>query len=184
MKNALILHGTQGSPRTNWFQWLKKELEKKGYKVWVPKLPKPEKPRVSRNVKYIFNNKNWQFNSESILIGHSSGPATILGLLDELPDEIIVNKCIFISAFTEDDWEPNVELFDYNYDFRKIKTKAKKFILIHSDNDPYVPLKQSKDLAVKLNGKLIMEKGQGHFNLEKSPQYKKFPLLLKLIDEI
>ena len=131
MKNALILHGTLGSPKENWFQWLKKELQRKEYKVWVPKLPKPEKPRVSRNVKYILKNEKWKFNSDSVLIGHSSGPATILGILNELPENVIVNKCIFVSAFTESDWEPNAELFDYEYDLGKIKKKAKEFILIH-----------------------------------------------------
>src|SRR3972149_5774879 len=122
MKNALILHGTMGSPRGNWFQWLRKELQMKGWKVWVPMLPKPEKPRVSRNVKYIFSNKNWKFNKNSVLIGHSSGPATILGILNELPEDAVVDKCIFVSAFIEDDWEPNAELFDYKYNFLKIRT--------------------------------------------------------------
>ena len=31
MKNALILHGTQGNSGENWFPWLKKKLEEKGY---------------------------------------------------------------------------------------------------------------------------------------------------------
>lgn len=180
-KNAIILHGTLSSPNGNWFQWLKKQLQKKGYSVWVPKLPKPDKPSVKRNIKYILGNRKWNFNSKSVLIGHSSGPASILGILNELPLGTSVNKCIFVSAFTKSDWSPNSKLFDYKYRFNNIKTKSKKFILIHSDNDPYIPLKQAKSLAEKLDGKLIIKKGQGHFNLEKSPQYKKFPELLKYL---
>jgi len=26
MKNALIIHGTEGYPKENWFPWLKKEI--------------------------------------------------------------------------------------------------------------------------------------------------------------
>ena len=182
MKNAIILHGTLGSPKGNWFQWLKSELQTKGYKVWVPKLPTPAKPRISRNVKYILYNKNWKLNPESILIGHSSGPATILGLLNKLPDGVFVNKCIFVAPFTKSSWEPNSELFDYKFDYKKIKSKAKKFIIIHSDTDPYTPLNQPTDLARKLGAKLIIKKGEGHFNLEKGPQYRKFPFLLTLVD--
>lgn len=149
----------------------------------MPKLPKPEKPRVGRNVKYIFNNKKWKFDKDSVLVGHSSGPATILGILNELPNNVAVAKCIFVSAFIEDDWEPNAELFDYKYDFGRIKKRAKEFILIHSDDDPYVPLKQSENLSKKLGGKLIVKKGQGHFNLEKGLQYKKFPFILEILGE-
>ena len=182
MKNAIIIHGTGGSPTGNWFQWLKKELQFKGYKVWVPKLPNPGKPRVSKNVAYILNNKKWKFNSDSVLIGHSSGPLTILGILSELPDDIVVKKCILVAPFTKSDWEPNSELFDYNFDFAKIKSRSKKFIVIHSDTDPYTPLDQPTKLARRLGAELIIKNGEGHFNLEKGPQYKKFPFLLTLID--
>ena len=34
-----------------------------------------------------------------------------------------------------------------------------------------------------LGGKLIIKKGQGHFNLEKGNKYKKFPLILELLNE-
>ena len=181
MKNALILHGTMGSPDGNWFRWLESELVKKGYKVWVPKLQKSEKPRVSENVDYIFKRK-WKFDRDSVLVGHSSSPATIWAILQELPDDVIVSMCIFVSAFIKSDWEANSELFDYKYDWKKIKRHSKKFILIHSDNDPYTPLSQAKMLAKNLNGELIIKEGQGHFNLEKGPEYKKFPFLLKLIE--
>ena len=183
MKNALILHGTMGSPKGNWLQWLKRELTKMSYKVWVPKLPYPKKPRVSRNIKYILGNKKWKFNNDSVLIGHSSGPATILGILNELPENVKVKKCIFVSAFTENDWEPNAKLFDYKYDFAKIKKNAKNYILIHSDDDPYVPLEQSINLSKKLGGKLIVIRSQGHFNLEKDIKYKQFPELLLYVFE-
>jgi len=145
MKNAIIFHGTEGSPRGNWFQWLKRELTKKGWKVWAPKLPDPNKPKASKDAKYVL--EKWKLNSESVLIAHSSGCAVVLGVLSLLPKDIVINKCILVSVFTESEWEANSDLFDIKFDFAKIKNKAKEFVFIHSDNDPYVPLKQAEDLA-------------------------------------
>jgi uncharacterized protein len=185
MKNALILHGTLGSPEGNWFSWLKKELENKGYKVWLPKLPDSELPNLKKYNKFIFSNKDWEFNSESIIVGHSSGAVAILGILNELPENVVVRECILVSCFEKDSpggkWEPSRELFDYNFDFEKIKRHANKFVLINSDNDMYCPVDGAKAIANKLGAKLIVKEGQGHFNLDVSPQYKEFPFLLTLI---
>jgi predicted alpha/beta hydrolase family esterase len=185
MKNVLILHGTQATSKSNWCPWLKKELEEKGFRVWLPDLPNPNLPSLTGINKFIFANKDWEFNSDSIIVGHSSGAIAILAILSELSENVILDKCILVSYFTKDStggkWEPNARLFDYDFDFEKIKKHAKKFIIVHSDNDPYGPLEDVKKLAQKLGGELIIKKGQGHFNLEKGKQYHQFPFLLELI---
>jgi predicted alpha/beta hydrolase family esterase len=151
MKNVLILHGTQANSGSNWFSWLRDELKKKGFKVWLPDLPNPNLPSLTGINKFIFANKDWEFNHETIIVGHSSGAIAML--------------------------------FDYDFDFEKIKKHAKKFIIVHSNNDPYGPLEDVKNLAQKLGGELIVKKDQGHFNLEKGKQYRQFPFMLKLIVE-
>jgi len=187
MKNVLILHGTQASSKSNWFLWLRDELEKKGFKTWLPDLPGSDLPSLQSISKFILASKDWEFNSDSIIIGHSSGAIAILAILNELSSNVVLDKCIFVSYFEKNssggEWEPNAKLFDYDFDFAKIKTKAKKFIIIHSDNDPYAPLTGAKVLAEKLGGELIVKKDQGHFNLEKGEQYHQFPELLELIEE-
>ena len=180
MKNVLILHGTNGNHESNWFQWLENEFTQKGYKVWVPDLPYAEKPNTERYNHQIF--LNWKFDSDSIIIGHSSGAVAILGLLQSLPSEIAIKKAILVAGFTDDlGWDPLKELFIKPFDYKKIKTKAKEIILFHSDNDPYVSLSHGNKLKELLGAKLIILPGQGHFNLEAGRRYKQFPELLKYL---
>jgi predicted alpha/beta hydrolase family esterase len=46
MKNAIILHGTGDTPTDFWFPYIKENLEKRGYSVWLPQLPNAEKPNL------------------------------------------------------------------------------------------------------------------------------------------
>ena len=178
MKNTLILHGKDGDSQENWFPWLEKELEKEDYKVWVPDLPGADKPSIERHATFLLEN-----NAESILIGHSSGAVTILGLLQSLPEDTKVDTCYLVGSFKDDlGWDSLKDLFVTPFDYEKIKTKAKNFIFIHSDDDPYCPLEHAQYLSEKLNGELIVIKGQKHFSVGTyGEDYKKFPYLRDLI---
>ena len=80
MKNAIIIHGNDNTPEGNWFRWLEAELQKIGYEVWLPQMPDSHLPNADRYNKLLLSH-DFNFNSESILIGHSSGAVAILHLL-------------------------------------------------------------------------------------------------------
>ena len=182
MKNALILHGTGADPSSNWFQWLKEKLEEKGYKVWVPELPNTMNPNAAVNTKYVLD--NWKFDKDSLLVGHSSGAVLALYILQNLPENTLIDRAFLISVFKDDLGWPNLKnLFSEPLNWKKIKAHARKVTLLHSDNDPYVPLDHAEFIAKKLNAELIVKKGQGHFNLEIGAQYSQFPTLLRTIEE-
>lgn len=88
-----------------------------------------------------------------------------------------------MGAFKDDlGWEALTELFLKPFDFQKIKTKAKKFIFIHSDDDPYCPLDHAEYLSKQVKGELIVLPGQKHFSISTvGKKYKEFPFLLNLI---
>lgn len=181
MKNALILHGTDGNSKGEWFTWFREELERKGYKVWLPDLPGADEPEIPRYNHFIFS--KWKFDSDSILIGHSSGAVAILGILQELSSSIIIDKAILVAGFKDDlDYDPVKKMFEYQFDWEKIKKHAKEFIFIHSDNDPYVGLEHGEFLKDKLGGELVLLPGQSHFSVSTmGEKYRKFPELLKYI---
>jgi uncharacterized protein len=185
MKNALILHGTSGNSHSHWFQWLKNELEKNGYTVWVPDLPGADNPNIKIYNDFIFSYKEFEFNSDTIIIGHSSGAVEILGLLQNLPENITINSVYLIGSFMDNLGRADLEgLFETPFDFDLIKTKSKKFIFFHSDDDPYCPLEHAKYLVEKTAGELVFMPGQKHFSTSTAGEkYIQFPELLEKIKQ-
>ena len=181
MRNAIILHGTDNTPEGNWFRWLEKELQDRGYDVWLPQLPDAQLPNAEKYNNLLLSH-GFNFNDDTILVGHSSGAVAILNLLQELPEGKKIKASYLVGAFKGvDGVEARKVLFPKPFDFEKIKSRCGKFVFIHSDDDPYCPLSDAEFLADKLGSKLVVENGQGHFNLETGPQYKQFPLLFDLI---
>lgn len=187
MKNALILHGAGNNSQGNWFPWLKTELEKTGYHVWSPDLPNSDTPKLKEWLQTIFLNKDWEFNDNSIIIGHSSGATLILRILEELPKNIKINKAILVAGPVQVGTKPEYsqykeDLVKEPFNWGKIKNSCNKFYFIHSDNDKYqCGIDQGKIMQKNLGGELIIKQGEGHFNLEVNTKYKEFPYLLTLI---
>lgn len=181
MKNALLLHGISDNHTKNWFPWLERELTAKKYHVWTPDLPQSDKPNIQRYNKFIF--PKWKFNKESILIGHSSGAVAILGILQDLPEDTVIDKALLVAGFTDNlNWDALDDLFIKQFDWDKIKKNAKKIVLIHSDNDPYVPLEHGQKLKKFLNAEFVVLPCQFHFSIPSAGErYKEFPELLPFI---
>lgn len=178
MGKVFIIHGAYGNPEENWFPWLKKELEKLGEKVFVPKFPTPENQTLE-NWNKVFSEYEKEVDEETIFVGHSLAPAFIMHLIEKLDHPI--KAAFFVSGFSgllnhEID-KINHTFVEGGFDWNKIRTNCKNFFLYHSDNDPYVPLKYAKELEEKLNGKLAIILNAGHFNSEFG--YTKFPKLLE-----
>lgn len=188
-KRVLILHGAGNNSQGNWFPWLKEQLEMKGYKVWVPDLPDSDTPVLKDWLDIIFSNKEWEFNEESIIVGHSSGATLILRILENLPEGIRIKKAILVAGFIDKGKYP--QFFQYkenllktSFNWDKIKTSCANFVFIASDNDPYdCGRRNAEVMQNNLGGELVIMRDEGHFNLEKSPEYKEFPKILGLIQE-
>jgi predicted alpha/beta hydrolase family esterase len=64
----------------------------------------------------------------------------------------------------------------------KIENSSEKFVVFHSDDDPWVGMGNGEKIAKELHVKMNFVPNAGHFN--KSSGYVKFPKLLEKIKEI
>lgn len=178
----VILHGTFSHPRNNWFQWLKKELQKDGHKVFVPKFPTPKNQTIKSWIR-ILDKKVGKYDKNTILVGHSSSPLVICAKLQEL--EKPIKACFVVAPFKGDIGvleydKANSNFSNFNFKWGKIRKMA-KFYIYRSNDDPYVPKEKGKILSKKLKIKEILIPKGGHLNAERG--YTKFPQLLKDIRE-
>jgi len=163
MKRAFIIHGWEGTPDSNWFPWLKKELENKGFSVEMPNMPNTMHPKMEEwlgHLKKVIKSPD----ENTYLIGHSLGVITILRFLEQLEDQKI-GGAVLVAGFSEPiGYDEINSFFQTPLDYEKVKKAARHFAAIHSDNDPYVPLEQGELLRDKLGAKLYVMKNAEHLN--------------------
>ncbi len=170
-KRVFIVHGWDGHPEEGWYPWLKKELEARGFNVFVPQLPKPEEPRINNwvpKLKEVVGNPDEQ----TYFVGHSMGCQTIVRYLESLPEYMMVGGAVFVAGFfkrltnlEDDDTVRSVseEWLKTPLDFNKVKIHLKKSIAIFSDDDPYVSSDNQGDFKDSLGSKIVIEHNKEHF---------------------
>lgn len=165
---VVILHGTVGSPESNWFQWLKQKLETSGHRVFVPRLPTPENQSAA-SWNAAFKEQVLQLEKDTVLIGHSCGATYLLHVLESLKQPVAQSILVsgFIDYLGNDYFDKLNETFvNHEFDWERIKRNAGKVTLFYGDNDPYVPPAAAKSLADKLETPLTIIPGGGHLNAE------------------
>ena len=168
--NYFIIHGSFGSPYSNWFSWLSDFISSEGKQVYVPDFP--------IGVGYQ-NYDNWSkllkvyldlglINENTTIIGHSIAPIFISKFLIE--NKVKVKKLIFVCGFNNylgiNEEYDAVNKSMYVNNLEDIKTYAKEIICFYSDNDPYVKYPVEKDFADMISTEQIVLKGAGHINSE------------------
>ena len=168
MKRVFVIHGWEGNPEANWFVWMRKELEQRGFNVVVPAMPDTMNPNMDAWVSYLSEAVGVQ-NEETYFIGHSLGCITILRYLEKLQDNQRIGGTVLVAGFGsnleyEGYKDELLSFFQTPVDWEEIKKHCSKFAAIHSTNDPFVSVKHNALFQEKLGARSIIEQGRGHYN--------------------
>ncbi len=178
-----LMHGSFGSPFSNWTPWLRTQIESNGGEVYTPDMPsgvgfqnydnweKIMKCYVSANI----------INENTIIFAHSIAPVFICKFL--VQNKIKVKRLVFVCGFN------NYLGIDENYDtvnktmyfdnLSDIKKYCTDIVCFYSDNDPYVKYDSELTFANAITNNHNMIKNGGHLNSESG--YNEFPELLKYL---
>jgi serine hydrolase len=182
MMKLFLIHCWGGDGRSCWSGWISDKMREKGVEVMAPDFPNPSTPwlpdwlaEIRRDVK--------KFDRDWVLIGHSLGCPTILRLLEGFEKDERVGTAILVSGFAKDLHIPELQNFIYKeFDWEKIRKGAGKFIVIHSDNDPFIELGEAERVAKLLGAELIVEHNAGHIN--EGSGFGPYPRLLKILESL
>lgn len=167
---VIILHGAHGGPDTNWFPWLHTVLEAETIEVLRPRFPTPEGQSLAAWLDaYDRTVKSLPF-APTVLVGHSLGAAFALRLIERAVEPVagVFLAAGFIGVLGLPDYDTiNHSFFVAPFAWPAIRErKGRVFRCWAGENDPYVPLSRSTDMATALDAPLEIVSGGGHLNSE------------------
>jgi predicted alpha/beta hydrolase family esterase len=176
IRRAFIIHGYQGYPEEAWFPWLKRELEKAGYEVALPRMPNPDHPVISEWVGFI-SGLVGEPDAGTVLIGHSIGGQAVLRCLERLGQngKAVGTTVLVATNFParplpgdpEKKIDDNVLVpwFTTGVDPAMVRVAAGRCTVILSDDDPYVSLQEARSgFETNLHPRIVIEHGKCHMN--------------------
>lgn len=171
-----MVHGWGGDSENPYFNWLKKKLEAMDIEVIIPNMPDTMKPTINAwttKLAEIVGNAD----ENTYLIGESIGTQTIMRYLEKVEGKI--GGCILVvpwfhlkdETWNEEGYTREIakQWLETPINFEKVKQHCKKIVAIFSDDDIYVPLNDSEIFKEKLNAKIIIEHGKGHYEVDEAP---------------
>ncbi len=165
---VVILHGARGGPDTNWFPWLAASLP--GVDVLRPRLPTPEGQSLAAWFEAYDRALGGLAPAPTVLVGHSLGVGFALRLVERAaqPFDGLYLAAGFIGDLGLPDYDAiNASFFAGPFDWPGIRARAGRVRHCWAgDDDPYMPLERSFEVARHLEIPLEIVPGGGHLNAE------------------
>ncbi|MCB0337508.1 MAG: alpha/beta hydrolase [Bdellovibrionales bacterium] len=168
MKTALLLHGmpskdeyfepnSPSGSNCHWFPWLQKQLIINEYQVWAPDIFHSYQPDYEIWKQEI---ERYDFNEQSLLVGHSCGGGFLLKWLSE--NSLCPKKLILVAPWIDPSRERCPEFFECQFDLQL--HERTEIIIYGSDNDhPEIQSSIANIKAVYPHGRYRNFPGYGHF---------------------
>jgi len=173
----LILHGWGGSDYPHWQSFLASEIAKDYGTVSFPLIQHPHYPNLNRWSKEVLSHLE-SFKPDTVVC-HSLSNTLWLHLADKnlIPYEI---ERLFLVAMPSLNTKLDTLSTFYPAPLPK-ELYAKRVRLITSDNDPYISLKEAKEIAKYYDIPLTILANAGHINADSG--YGKWSWIVDLVKE-
>jgi len=140
----------------NWYSWFAKKISKHPSisECILRDFPDPYDCKESIWVPFVLNDIG--VDEQTILVGHSSGAACVMRLLEseQLQSTPVLGAILVAAAYTDMGIEDeiNSQYFNRPWDWEKMKQGASKIVLFHGDDDELIPVHEARYIADKMQG--------------------------------
>jgi predicted alpha/beta hydrolase family esterase len=173
MKTFYIIHRWGGTPESDWYPWLKVELEKLRHEVFVLPMPNADVPVISEWMHFLKENVGVP-DENTLFIGHSIGCQTIMRYFETLPENSKVGGTLFVAGWfkldnLEDQESEKIAMpwIETPIDFEKVKNVCPNISVLLSSDEPYGYVEENKKVfEEKLSAEVIVLPNRGHFTEE------------------
>lgn len=166
---AILLpgNGCDDSIDVMWYPYIAEQCRLNGIDCELRLFPDPLFAHESIWKQFAFDELGLDENT--ILIGHSSGAACSLRLMEERK----VFGCLLVAAYDSDlgdETERESGYFDRDFDYEKMRANSRFIVQFHSTSDHLVPVDIARRVAKSLKPTEYIEtKSDGHFQRSKYP---------------
>lgn len=177
LKAIFIPGNGGGTPKDQWFPYVKKELENIGVEVIDEDFPDADLAPESSWIPFLHE---LGADENTILVGYSSGAIAAMRFAEKNK----IYGTALISTYHTDlnnPWEEKAGYFNRPWDWEAIKNNQNWILQFASSDDPFVPVEEARFVHEKLDSEYQEFTDQGHFGAT----YLKteFPELVKALIE-
>lgn len=165
MKNYFVIHALGRTENDYWYNFIKQNVENKGFKCFVPTLPPIEEMSYESWAK-SFDKYKIFINEESVFVGHSTGSIFIVKYLME--NNIKINKYISVVGFNKENtnsvnplWD-NINQSFFVENLEEFQKFANERIAFYSPTDVY-DFNLLDDFATQIKANKQIIENAGHF---------------------
>jgi len=163
---------------SNWYSWFANEMRQRPGVTECVLRDFPDPYQCKESVWVPFVTDDVGLDEDTIIVGHSSGAACAMRLLESEPKKVnssnnpsstsLHGAVLVASAYTDmgDKSERRSEYFNRPWNWETMKRGAKNIALFHGTDDHLIPVAEARYIAEKLKGdnfKYYEMTGVSHF---------------------
>jgi len=170
-RRYIFVHGFGGSSESNFFPWLKQQLEEQGHHVVALDLPHTDTPNVQEQAEYVFAHTD--IDEYTVIVAHSLGGPVTFRVLEQLSKRIA--KVVLVDPVVRPEFNDgereSVQVSDsFDFDFQKIKHAAREFVILGDAQHVTIKGEHLEELAKILDARLVtVNLPERHFMVAEEP---------------